>query len=130
MFAIYAPISALFRISYPQAGIPLLLSLLISSDVMGGDFSDILLLFPIFFIDAFSSSDLGVVSFCVMRPSSSGYGFSILILFTPAHLDLDFKVLSRLALSLLFPLLEVHGIFVLPLCYLWLLYLWLFLPDK
>ena len=69
---------------------------------MGGDFSDSMLLFPVSSIDAFYSSGLRVVYFCMMRPSSSGSGISILIIFTTSPLDIGFKVLSFLALYLLF----------------------------
>ena len=68
---------------------------------MGGDFSNILLLFPISSIDAFYYSYLRVIYFCVMRPSYSGSGVSILSIFTPAPFGF-FKVLSRLTLSLFF----------------------------
>ena len=83
---------------------PLYPSLLTSGDEMGGDFSDSLLLLPISTIDAFYSSDLRVIYFRVMRPSSSGYVVSILIIFTPDPLDPGFKVLSLLDLPILFPL--------------------------
>ena len=104
MSPISAPISAPFRISSPQADIPLYTSLLASGDHMGVDFSNNLLLFPIYYIDAFSCSDLRVIPFHVIQPSSSGSGVSILSIFTPAHLDLGFKVLIILDMYLLFPL--------------------------
>ena len=102
----YAPISAPFRISSPQAAIPLYPSLFTSGDNMGEDLSNILILFPISSIDAFSSSNLRVVYFCLMRPSSSGSGFYILRIFTPAPLDIGFKLLSLLGMSLLFSIMR------------------------
>ena len=84
----------------------LYLSSLTSSYNMGGYFSDSLLLFPISSIDTFASSYIRVISFRVMRPSSSGSGVSVLSLFTPDYLDLCFKVLSLLDLSLLFSILR------------------------
>ena len=71
-------------------------------DVTGGYFFDILLIFPIYSIDAFSNADLRVVYFRVMRPPSSGSGVSILSLLTPDPFGLGFKGLSHLAPSLLF----------------------------
>ena len=53
-------------------------------------------------IDVFSSSDHRVIYFRMMRPFSFGYGVYIISLFTPAHLDPSFKVVSFLDLSLLF----------------------------
>ena len=53
-------------------------------------------------IDVFSSSDHRVIYFRMMRPFSFGYGVYIIGLFTPAHMDPSFKVVSFLDLSLLF----------------------------
>ena len=99
---ISAPIYAPFRISSPQVVMPLYHSLLARGDGMGGYFSDSLFLFPISSTDSFSISDLRVISFRVMRPSSYSSGLSIVILFTPAPLDIGFKFLSLLGMSPLF----------------------------
>ena len=69
---------------------------------MGVYFSNSLLLYPISSIDTFSDSYLRVKYFRVMRPSSSINRIYILSLLTPAILYPDFKVLSSLALSLIF----------------------------
>ena len=98
---ISSPISSPFMISSPQNIMPLYPSLLTSGDYMGEDLSDILILFPISSTGNFSSSDLRVVSFRVMRPSSSVSGVSIISLFTPDPLDLYFKIMSILDMSLL-----------------------------
>ena len=98
---ISSPISSPFMISSPQNIMPLYPSLLTSGDYMGEDLSDILILFPISSTGDFSSSDLRVVSFRVMRPSSSVSGVSIISLFTPDPLDLCFKIMSILDMSLL-----------------------------
>ena len=66
-----------------------------------------MLLLPISSVDTFSSSDLRVVSFRVIRPSSPGSGFSIISLFTLALLDPGFKFLIHLALSILFPIMII-----------------------
>ena len=101
---IYAPISAPFRISSPQDIIPFYPSLLTSGDYMGGYFSNSLSMLPFSYIGAFSSSDLRFISFCMMRPSYSGFGVSILIIFNPDPLDVGFKVLSFLDIYPLFTL--------------------------
>ena len=69
-------------------------------------FSDVLIMFPISSIDAFSISYLSVIYFRVMLPSYSGCGVYILILFTPDPLDPGFKVLSLMDLSLIFSIMR------------------------
>ena len=86
-------------------------------------FSDSLILFPISSIDTFLYSNLRVVYFRMMRPSSSRSGVSIIIIFTPDPLGLGFKIMRRMALSLIFSLLEVRGVLILTLGYLWLTYI-------
>ena len=100
MYPIYAPISPPFMILSPHYVIPLHPSLLTSGENMGVYFSNSLLLLPISLIDT-SSSDLRVIYFCVMKHSSSVSGVYIISIFTPASLDIGFKVLSLLCLSIL-----------------------------
>ena len=63
---ISAPIYYPYRISPPQAVMPLYPNLLTSGDNMGGFFSDILILFQIHSIENFSCSDLRVTYFRMM----------------------------------------------------------------
>ena len=104
MSPIYTPIYAPFSISSPQAAIPLYHNFLTDGDKMDGYLSNSLLLFPVNSIDTLSNSDLRVISFLVMRPSSSGHGVSVISLSAPAPFYFVFKVLSLLYMYILFQL--------------------------
>ena len=72
--------------------------------VIGGEFSNSLLLLPISSVEYFSSSGLKVKSFVGMCSPPSVSGNYIINLLTPAPLFLVLRFISSLALSLIFML--------------------------